>query len=303
MKFRLNNLFFLLTFLLLAENVACKDVTKPMRDKRTVKKFVLYDAMSYLGKPDLTSDGFSRIKVLYEEQLTNPDPNDNTKVILDLNKINKLAAEAGYSNSTVICTDIEQWFNDRSVSGEEMANRFTIMFDVFRTKIANVQIGNYGVAPSALCVSRFFDNGKIVEKTLINNWKASNEKRWASANAVDFFAPTVYIAEPNVVSWINDLKITVKEIKAHDAAKKIIVFLWPQYYDKPNSPYYKKVIAPEIWKRMLDAVYENCDGAIIWSGSIDAINWDDSRVQAIINVTKQFINLYKVNRFLYPPQK
>jgi len=307
MKLRFNTLFSPLVVLLLAGNVtllagnvAFKEVATPPKAKTIVKKFVLYDAMFYSGKPDLTSDGFSRIKLLYESQLTKPDPNDNTKVILDMNKINTQAEVADYSNFTVVCTDIEQWFNDISVSGEEMANRGTTMFKVFRDKIDNVKISNYGIAPSALCVFRYYDNGKSNEETLINKWKARNEKRWASANTVDFFAPTVYIAEPNIESWINDLKITVKEIKAHDTTKKIIVFLWPQYYDKKDSPYYKKFIAPEIWQQMLEAVYENCDGAIIWSGATDEngqnVTWNDSRVQAMMNVTKQFIDFHKENK-------
>jgi hypothetical protein len=298
MKLRLITLFFPLAVLLLGGNVAFKEVANP--PKSTVKKFVLYDAMFYSGKPDLTSAGFSRIKLLYETKLTKPDPTDNTKVILDMNKINTQAEVADSSNFTVVCTDIEQWYGDSSVGGEEMANRFTIMFKVFRDKIKNVKISNYGIPTTALCLSRYYDNGKTDEETLINKWRAKNEKRWACANTVDFFAPSVYIGGPNVESWINDLKITVKEIKAHDAAKKIIVFLWPQYYDKKDSPYYKKFIAPEIWQQMLEAVYENCDGAIIWSGATDEneqkVTWDDSRVQAMMNVTKQFIDSHKENK-------
>ena len=292
MKFRFNTLFFPLAVLVLAGNVACKEVANPPTNTTTVKKFVLYDAMHYQGKIDLTSERFSRIKLLYETSLTKPDPNNTAKVILDMDKINTEAEAANYSNS-VVCTDIEQWFNDNSVSGAEMASRLTTMFNVFRDKISNVKICNYGIAPSALCVYRYYHNGETTEEMLINNWKTSNQKRWASANTVDFFAPPVYIAEPNIESWISDLKITVNEIKAHDATKKIIVFLWPQYYDKTGSPYYKKFIATDIWRQMLEAVYENCDGAIIWSSNTDEnaqiVTWNDSRVQAMMSATKEFI--------------
>ena len=292
MKHRFNNLLFLLAVLLSAGNVSCKEVASPSIDTTTVKKFVLYDAMHYSGKPDLTYERFSRIDLLYESSLTKPDPNNTAKVILDIDKINTEAGLANYPNS-VVCTDIEQWFTDSSVSGDEMASRLTTMFNVFRTKIAGVKICNYGIAPSALCVSRFYDNGNSTETTLINNWKASNVKRWISAGTVDFFAPPVYIAQPDIVSWISDLKTTVNEIKTHDATKKIIVFLWPQYYNKAGSPYYKQFIDISIWQHMLEAVYANCDGAIIWSSNTDEkeaiVTWTDSRVQAMMGVTKQFI--------------
>jgi len=291
-KHRFNDLLFLLTVLLLVGNVSCKEVASPSIDTTTVKKFVLYDAMHYSYKPDLTSERFSRIKLLYESSLTKPDPNNTTKFILDIDKINTEAGLANYPNS-VVCTDIEQWFTDSSVSGDEMANRLTTMFDVFRSKVANVQIGNYGISPSALCVSRFSDNGASSEPTLIYNWKRSNQKRWISAGTVDYFAPPVYICQPDITQWIHDLVTTVNEIKTHDATKKIIVFLWPQYYNKAGSPYYKQFIDTSIFQQMLEAVYANCDGAIIWSSNTDEkeaiVIWTDSRVQAMMGVTKQFI--------------
>jgi hypothetical protein len=297
-KHKFNILFFLPVFLLLAENVACKQAAISMT---TAKNFVLYDAMHYSGKIDLTSIGFSRINLFYESSLTKADPTNSSKLILDMDAINVAATAANYSNS-VVCTDIEQWFTDSSVSGTEMANRFTTMFDAFRSKIANVQIGNYGIAPSALCVSRFYDNGASSETTLISNWKTSNVKRWTAAGTVDYFAPPVYICQPNITQWISDLVTTVNEIKTHDATKKIIVFIWPQYYDKPGSAYYKQFINTSIWQQMLEAVYANCDGAIIWSSNTDEneniVTWDDSRVQAMMGVTKTFIaehNIVSIN--------
>ena len=57
-------------------------------------------------------------------------------------------------------------------------------------------------------------------------------------------------------------QITVKEIKKHYPNKKIIAYIWPQYYDKKDSPYYKQFIPPHIWKQMLEATYTYCDGSI-----------------------------------------
>lgn len=266
--------------------------------KIQIKKFVLFDAMNYVDKPaDLTSEGLLPIKVIYENFLTSPNPDDSSKVILDLGKIKTQAYNTLHLNPKYICTDVEQWFYDASVNSKEMSNRFNKMFKVFRDKINDVKISNYGIAPSALCVYRFYDNNQTDNETLINNWRKSNEKRWDSVKNVDFLTPCVYIAEPNIDSWIKDLELTVKEIKKHDSYKKIIVFIWPQYYDKPNSPYFKQFIDPKIWAKMLTAVYAYCDGAIIWSSTTDenkqTVKWNDSRVQTMMDATKQFINFHK----------
>lgn len=262
------------------------------------KKFVLFDAMGYTGKPaDLSSEGLVNMKVIYEGFLTQKDPKDPSKVILDLDKVKKQADEAILSNQKFICTDIEQWFYDGSMDSEKMSNGLNTMFQVFRDKIKDVCIGNYGIAPSALCVLRYYDNNKTENDSLINNWRKYNEKRWESVKNVDFIAPTVYIAEPNIDSWIEDLKTTVKEIKRHNLSKKIIVFIWPQYYDKPQSPYCEHFIEPEIWGKMLEAIYENCDGAIIWSGTEEnkkIVKWDDSRIQKMMSVTKRFVDLHQI---------
>lgn len=263
------------------------------------KSFVLYDAMNYLNKPiDLSDYGLSRMMIIYEAHLTKQDPNDEYGKILDMEKIANHANTAYYSGIKFINTDIEHWYGDKNINSEEMGKRFTAMFDAFRAKIKDVEIGNYGVAPSALCVYRFYDGGKTDEATLLKKWKENNKKRWDVAKTVDYFSPSVYIAEPNIESWIKDLEITAKEVRAFDPTKKFIVYIWPNYYDKPGSPYFKQFVDPKIWEQMLEAVYKHCDGAVIWNSTLDVdgkkLDWNDSRVQTFMNITKRFTNKYDI---------
>lgn len=262
------------------------------------KIFELYDAIPYQGKPDLRIEGLLPLNLIYEASLTKKDPSTTNGVVLDNDKIEELAEIAAVLPYVTVSTDIEHWFGDNNVDEQEMLNRFLALFSVFRNHNQNISIGNYGIAPSALCVYRFYDGGKKDETTLLNDWRNSNHKRFVSLGAVDVVMPAVYIAEPNVDSWIRDLQTTVEEIRKY-TTKKILVYIWPQYYDKSDSPYYREFINPEIWRQMLEAVYSYCDGAIIWSGTKDKdgnnIHWSESRVQNFWNETKRFISKYRNN--------
>lgn len=270
---------------------------------KPAKQFYLYDAMSYAGKPELTHEGLLPVFLMYEVSLTKKDPNHPKGIVLDFDKINDQAELASLFPGVMVSTDIEHWYYDATVDDKEMAIRFDALFSAFRKKIPDVFIGNYGVAPSALCVHRFY-RPTFSDDSIINAWRKNNFKRWIPLQYANVAQPSVYIAEPNIESWINDLKITVSEIKQHAPDKKIIVYLWPQYYDKKDSPYYKRFIDPVIWRQMLEATFDNCDGAIIWSSRTDetdkTVNWHDPRVQANWKVTKEFIHKY--NKQLVKPQ-
>lgn len=262
------------------------------------KDFVFYDAIAYSGKPDLSAEGLTPIHLIYEAKLTSPSVLNPDKAVLDLDKIDNQAEMYANFPDVVVSTDIEQWLWDTTIDGDSMSNLYKTLFERFRAKNKNVIIGNYGIAPGNLSVYRYnlpnLDNNTIIER-----WKRDNLKRWESVKYADIVFPTIYIPEPNIVSWINDLKTTVNEIKKYAPTKKIVAYIWPQYYDKQGSPYNLQFISPAIWEQMLQAVYENCDGAIIWSSRTDdsgsIINWSDSRVQNLWEKTKEFIASRHIN--------
>ncbi|NGM62646.1 hypothetical protein G5B30_12040 [Sphingobacterium sp. SGG-5] len=307
MKPKVNIIFLLLALAMGSLFFSCKKAVPEKEDKvvetpteEEVKtKFALYDAMAYPGKPDLMAEGLLPVYLMYETALTKTDPSDANRVVLDMDKINIQAELAAEFPHVMVSTDIEDWFGASSIDEQEMYDRFNTMFDVFRAKNTIVKIGNYAIATSALCVYRYYNKDKWDDATIIENWKEYNVKRWKTVGVSDVIMPVAYIAEPDIESWIRDLDITVKEIRKHNADKKIVVYIWPQYYDKPDSPYKREVISPEIWGQLLEAVYERCDGAIIWSGKTDGeentLHWNDARIQAIWNETKNFITAHQAD--------
>lgn len=284
-------------FILLSLTLCYVSTAYCSNKERETKQFFIYDAISYIGKPDLSQDGLQPVYLMYEVTLTKKESDHSSKVILDFNKIERQARLASLFPETMISTDIEQWYYEPSLTDQEIEQRFDTLFSYFRQKISSkITIGNYGAAPTALCVHRYY-HPKMSEDSILMTWRKSNKKRWAALKYADVAQPSLYIAEPDIKSWIKDLQITVKEIKKHYPNKKIIAYIWPQYYDKKDSPYYKQFISPHIWKQMLEAAYTYCDGSIIWSSRTDENNqsvfWNDLRVQQIWEVTKQFIHSHK----------
>ena len=265
---------------------------------QTDKQFIIYDAIAYAGKPDLSAEGISPVFLIYEGYLTKPDSDRSS--VLDSVKVNIFAkAAADYFPHVMVSTDIERCFWDNKVGPDEMKTIFGQLFQTFRSYHHGVYIGNYAIAPMALCVHRFYRQELFPEPELISRWKASNQKIWAVVEYADMVQPTVYIAEPNIKSWIDDLRTTVSEIKLHAPGKKIIPYIWPQYYNKPESPYNRKVVSPVIWQQMLDALYDLCDGAIIWSSITGAddkpLLWTNPAIQEIWDVTQKFIQVHREN--------
>lgn len=255
--------------------------------------FVLYDAMYFANKPNLEEEGLKPIILLYEYRLTKNDPDDESKLILDMNKVSIEATQAAQRPEVVVSADIEQWYDDESVSEEELADRLKTLIDMFKGENPNLKIGNYGVAPSNLNVFRFYDKNETSDSLLIERWRKYNSKRFSAIEHVDIILPPLYIPEPDIESWKKDFISTIEEIKKHDDQKPIIVYIWPAYYDAPWSSFNRLIVDSELWKSILETSYEYADGAIIWSSRFDknknVIYWDDPKVQDIWKVTQEFI--------------
>ena len=197
------NLFFLVGLFCLSCKKDLPDndrepTEEPVDETPPAKQFALYDAIAYPGKPDLTSEGLLPVYLMYEASLTKANPANPNRAILDMDKVNIQAELAAEFPHVIVSTDIEDWFNDGSIDEDEMHDRFKTMFDVFREKNSNVIIGNYGIAPSALCVYRYYNRDKWDDETIIQNWKDNNARRWKSVGASDVIMPVVYIAEPDI---------------------------------------------------------------------------------------------------------
>lgn len=255
------------------------------------KQFELFDAMPYIGKPDLSSECLSPIYLMYESTLTKQDTAGRYKVVLDSTKLEKQAFVASLFPSVVVSTDIEEWYGNRNVDASTMKAWYQKVFESFKIKNKNVIVGNYGLPIANLNLRRF--NRIATEEEVIDEWKRASAKRMHSGSINDYLSPSFYIATPDTTQWLIDLEISTKYLREHFPDKKIYAYIWPQYYDFKDSPYFKTFMSPEIWETILNGCYKYLDGAIIWSSVFDEnhnyIHWKEKRVQEIWDITKKFI--------------
>ena len=290
----------LITMLILS---ACSDDTirPPYLEEETEpipeeKEFVLYDAMSYASKPDLTPDMISNIRLIYEDfLLTNGE--------VDMNKVTTQVSITKTSNYKAVSTDIEAWYSNKTDA--EIKSGLVKVFNEFKKEIPNCTVGNYGIPVSDLNVFRY--NNNKTEDAIIESWKTSSARRTSAGEISDILYPSLYIVTPDVDQWLKDLKTTVNYIKEKFPNKKIIGYLWPQYYNLKTNPYFQKFIEPEKWNQILEGCYTYLDGVVIWSHGRDednetVVKWSDARVQAMYTTTKAFIERHKANIKLDKPE-
>ena len=262
--------------------------------KALEKEFVIYDCLFYPGKPDLTADGLQKIKLVYESHLL-------TDGLIDMDKINARIKEVNEAGLKVISTDIESWYWKDECTSEYMRDSLAKIYDAFRAGVEGVSLGNYGLPMGTLNIARYVESmaGKTEEELCAA--LMDDNKRLEASGISDVLYPSLYIYGPDIDQWIADLKTTVEYAKAHFPDKKIVGYIWSQYYDWKTSPYYMQFISEEDFLKMLEASYEYLDGVILWAHGRDAdnktkVNWDDERVQGIYRAIKTFVSNHNLNQ-------
>ncbi|MDO5638777.1 MAG: hypothetical protein Q4G28_02810 [Neisseria sp.] len=261
------------------------------------KPFVIYDTMDYVGKPkDLSAERFSKAMLIYERQITMPSPDSKRKAsVFNPVRVKQYAHQSIKEGTNVIALDIESWFgkiDGQILSGETIAKDFDQMFKEFKRINPNAKIGNYGVPIANLNLIRFLRQDQP-EAAIVAKWKEASVRRQAAGAVSDDLYPVFYIGGPGVAQWEKDMAATVAEIKRTYPDKRIIGYIWPQYYSFRDSPYYKQFIGPKEWRAMLETSIKYLDGVIIWSDKRDEhdkiVHWNDPRVQAMMKATREFV--------------
>lgn len=251
------------------------------------KEFVIYDCLFYAGKPDLSADGLQKIKLIYESHLL-------TDGLIDMDKIKARIQEANGAGIKTISTDIESWYWGGKYSSSYVKDSLTRVFNAFREGIPGASVGNYGVPLGTLNIARYVEHnaGKSDEEIL--SLLMSTNNRLEAGEVSDVLYPSLYIYGPDIDQWIEDLKTTVEYAKSYYPDKKIVGYIWPQYYDWKTSPYYMQFIPEDKFLQMLEAAYEYLDGVVLWAHGRDTDNktkvqWEDPRVQAVYRAVRTFV--------------
>lgn len=253
------------------------------------KKFCVYDALSYKGKPgDLSDSKISPFRLIYEGFLLDENGQlDPAKVKTQIN-LTKIMG------TNTVSLDIEAWYSSRDAAGLKAGLKE--VFDAFKETLPGCNVGNYGIPVQDLNVLRYATPALkgASEEEVLSLWRKQSARRLDAADVCDVFYPSLYAMNPDMEQFAKDVKTTADYIRQNFPGKKIIGYVWPQYYNLQENPYYLQFIAASDWMKILEACYENLDGVVLWSHGKgedgEDVPWADARVQTFFSTTKSFIS-------------
>lgn len=258
------------------------------------KQFYIYDALdAYQGKPaDMSADKFSRLSLLYEPWILTDEKEP------DWDKVAYRIELAKQQNIRTISTDIEHWYSMKDP--QAIKDGLTEIFDKFKEEIPGCLVGNYGVPVTDLNVLRYSSTLKgKTEEEIQARWISDSRRRMPAAEACDVVFPSMYTMTDDIDQYEKDVKITADYIRENVPGKKIIAYLWPQFYNLHSEPvdFYQRFMNGEQWSRVLEVCYDNFDGVVLWCHGRDEnniqVSWEDPRVQEIYEATKKFMAAHK----------
>ena len=150
------------------------------------KPFVVFDALSFKGKADLTSLGMRAILVIDEAELLY-DKGDNH----NQPNVEKIAAIArSLKPGSVASIDIECWRVNDPNPDVALASieKYVQVARIFKKEAPSVRIGFYGVLPVR---DHWRANGKE-GATGFSQWQKENDALKPIAEVVDYIFPSLY---------------------------------------------------------------------------------------------------------------
>ena len=75
----------------------------------------------------------------------------------------------------------------------------------------------------------------VDNEAILAKWRQVSKRRAPTAAISDYANPVFYITSPDLVQWEKDVETAVDDIHQRFPNKKIIGYIWPQYYSATNS--------------------------------------------------------------------
>ncbi|MCT1523546.1 hypothetical protein [Sphingobacterium hotanense] len=215
--------------------------------------FLVFDGIMIKDKPDLFSKSFSRINVIYEDDLTQYDnryPRDKNYRKINQTRFNN-SARLVSSNNYPVCLDVESWpLYERNLNSN--IKKYLNLLNEFKNRSQRTNVGFFGVLPY----------GNVYKYD-------SRFDEIANESAIAF--PVFYTKNENRTAWLKDVEKQISIIKKQWPHLKIYGFIWPQYHS--HNPNLKgKYISNDFWKFQLQELYKRCDGVVVWMPPFNLAN-------------------------------
>lgn len=254
------------------------------------RPFVVYDALLFVGKPDLASYGFKKNHIIYTWYLWPPgtDLNNPPNPLPNEEYARTQARQAiGRSDDNLVQLDIEHWETDSRIPGVNVMESISFLRQELgwvKNEAPKLKVGYYALVPIA-----DYWNATSSDPAKVAAWKAANDRLQPLIDDVDALFPSIYTFYPNdVEGWVMFAEANIEEAKRLARGKPVYPFIWPQYH--PSEPVGGQYVSYEYWKRQLETVKNaGVDGVIIWGGY--QTPWDEN--QGWWRATKEFMATLK----------
>lgn len=226
--------------------------------------FVVFDALLYKGKPDLSSLGMRPISVLYTYAMW---PNGADIEEINAPKLRK-GVEAVADQKAPIVLDIEHWKVRRVPPPEVKASiaKYLEALAIARSAAPRAKIGYYGLVPDR-------DYWAIVKPGSgeLREWNRVNRELRPIAKEVDILFPSIYAFYDNPKGWETYAREMLRQARRYK--KPVCPFVWPQYHSS-NAELAGTTIPSKFWARQLTICKRYADGVVIWGGHKK--EWDEN---------------------------
>jgi hypothetical protein len=215
------------------------------------KNFVVFDALLYQGKPQLSSYGMRPLMQVNQPDAASP--------VLDEAKTReRMAAFMGSTQG--IFLDYEIWPLTGVPAPVIAGNivKFNRVLEIARESAPQALIGYYGVLP---CGEYWGIVRQDAKK--LGAWKECNRQGEAIAPHVDAVFPSLYTYYNDQPNWDVYAKAVIQEARRYH--KPVYVFLWPEFHVSNALLRGTNVPAP-FWRHQLELCKSLADGIVIWGG-------------------------------------
>jgi len=237
------------------------------------KPFPIYDALGgyKTGRPDLVKrDGLKVIHVVYASSIFGPLPKGKTAATgwpqtLRPDDEQRLAAIAAalerQDRGSLLCLDIEHW----PITGDDAEARRSVdnylhVVRVVRQAAPSLRVGFYGVFPWP--DYHLSDAPDFAAR--VRGFDAVNARTLAIGQAVDVVMPSLYAYADSYPQWQRFANESLRAARL--AGKPVYPYIWPEYHDG-NRAHAGTFLPGDYWRQILEDVYAQAEGAVLWSGS------------------------------------
>jgi len=258
-----------------APSSAARSDATPIKPERP---FILFDAMNFRDKPDLTHLGFRRLNVIYAQEFwgefeDRDQPRENA-----VRTIARRAAQKG----GLVCIDIEHWRiqgDDTLVNQDSIAKYRRVAYWMHEAQ-PGLRLGFYGMPPV-----RNYWTPVNAEPEALKKWHRINTRLMPIAAAVDVIFPSLYTFYDNPDGWKKYARANLRQAAQYN--RPVYAFLNPKFHPGGDEDLAGSYVSADYWRRQLEICYDLADGVVIWSSPNDRWRKDAPWWQATVRFIQQ----------------